>query len=256
MATRAVDPFQGNTALTARKKDEELTPFHKLFILEYLIDLNATAAYIRAGGDPFRAEALASKLLRNGHIVARHVKIALAERAARVGISADRVIREWGRMAFGDVRNVLREDGSLKNPHEYTEDDAAMIKGVKTRRIVELDADGKMQQAEITEITFIDRLSATNAVAKHLGMLNDKLDITVTSVATRMEEAMRRTGRRPPRRDDDEKPFIDVTDDDAPAPEEQKAKVDHELARMLGLPLDEGEDDDVPDLDTMLGRGT
>ena len=44
--------------------------------------------------------------------------------------------------------------------------------------------------------------------------------------------------------------------DDAPAPEEQKAKVDHELARMLGLPLDEGEDDDVPDLDTMLGRGT
>lgn len=247
--------FIGESALTERVKPEELTAFQKLFILEYLIDLNATAAFIRAGGDPFVAERMGAKLLRRGHIVARHVKIALAERAARVGISADRVIREWGRMAFGDVRNVLRADGSLKNPHEYTEDDAAMIKGVKTRRIVELDAYGKMQQAEITEITFVDRLSATNAVAKHLGMLNDKLDITVTSVATRMEEALRRTGRKLPKNQDD-KPFIDVTDDDAPPPEEEKAKVNHELARMLGLPLDEGEDDaDVPDLDTMLGRG-
>ena len=255
MAAVVPRAFEAGSAVTTRKKDEELTAFHKLFILEYLIDLNATAAFIRAGGDPFTAERQAARLLRRGHNVARHVKIALAERAARVGLSADRVLREWGRMAFGDVRNVLRADGSLKNPHEYTEDDAAMIKGVKTRRIVELDANGKMQNAEITEITFVDRLSATNAVAKHLGMLNDKLDITVTSVATRMEEAMRRTGRRPPK-EEDEKPFIDVTDDDAPAPEEQKAKVDHELARMLGLPLDEGEDDDVPDLDTMLGRGT
>ncbi len=243
--------FQAPTAVVSRTRPEELTPFQKLFILEYLIDLNATAAFIRAGGDPFIAEKQAPRLLRRGHLVARHIKIALAERAARVGISADRVIREWGRMAFGDVRNVLREDGSLKNPHEYTEDDAAMIKGVKTRRIVELDADGKMQQAEITEITFIDRLSATNAVAKHLGMLNDKLDITVTSVATRMEEAMRRTGRRPKK--EEELPYIDVTDDDVPVVDEV-AKQDHELARMLGMPIEgDDEEDDVPDLNTMLG---
>jgi phage terminase small subunit len=251
--------FFGPSALVERMAPEELTVFQAMFVREYLVDLNASAAYIRAGGEPSIAQRASVRFLKRGSLVAKHIQIALAERSARVGINADRVLRELGRIAMGDPRVLFREDGSLKSPTEYGEDDAPMIESVKTRRIVEviLGEDGKQKVApvEIQEVKLASKLTALQMAMKHLGMLKDQLDVTVTSVASRLEEAYSRTGRVPAKRDDDDmafdeqgRPVVDVDPDD-----EETQEVS-DVGEMLGIETGQHGEREPLDLDAMLGR--
>jgi phage terminase small subunit len=82
-----------------------MTPRQKFFVLEYLIDLNAKGAAIRAGYAPRHARARATALLRRPDI-ANAIREAMAERAQRTGITVARVIEEYARVAFADLRLV------------------------------------------------------------------------------------------------------------------------------------------------------
>lgn len=184
------------TARLLKQQEKPLTEMQQQFVIEYLIDLNATQAWIRAGGDPQSATIVASRLMRKGGNVWAAVQRALAERSSRVGVTADRVVMEFARIAFGDPRVLFNEDGSLKAPGQYNADDARMIAGVKTRRIVELgkDEDGNqiMQQAEIQEVRLESKTGALTALGRHLGLFNDKLDVSITPLDQRFAEAMAR----------------------------------------------------------------
>ncbi len=80
-------------------RPRELTPKQRAFIREYLVDLNATAAYVRAGYK-VRTDNVAAveahKLLRNPKIAAA-VAAAQAKRAARTEVSQDWVINRLKR---------------------------------------------------------------------------------------------------------------------------------------------------------------
>lgn len=165
----------------------------RLFVTEYLIDCSPTDAAIRAGFNPVNAQSV-GKALMNVPAVKASISRALAARSVRVGINAERVLRELGAMAFGDARAALNPDGSLKAPHEMSDDDAKMVAGIKTRRIVEIGDDGKMRQAEIQEVRFADKVRVLELVMKHLGMAKD---VTVhevgESLAKQLEAAHART---------------------------------------------------------------
>ncbi len=198
MSDTKLFPSDGTARMLDRVRPERLTQQQQLFVREYLIDLNATQAWIRAGGNPVNADKVGAKMMKKGTLVQIAVARAMAERSARVGITGDRVLRQFARIAFGDPRVLFRDDGSLRPPTEYSEDDASMIEGVKTRRIVELDGDGKMQQAEIQEVKIASQVGALTALGRHLGLFNDKLDVTVNgSLAARLQEAYKRTGTKP-----------------------------------------------------------
>ena len=104
---------------------------------------------------------------------------ATSSRAKRVGLNADRVLDHLGRILLGDPRAVFHPDGSLKAPSEMNDDDAMMIAGVKTRRIVEVGPDGKIQNAEIQEVKLVDKTAVMALAMRHLGMMNDKLTLEV-----------------------------------------------------------------------------
>ena len=178
--------------LMRAKPAAEVTPMQELFVREYLVDLNATQAWIRAGGEPASATRSVARLMKQGHPVKNMIDRAIAERSARVGLSADRVIREFARIAFGDPRVLFNDDGSLRAHGEYDPDDAVMIEGIKTRRIVEINPEtGKMAQAEIQEVKLASKISALNALGRHLGMFTDKVDVNVTTpLDQRFAEAM------------------------------------------------------------------
>lgn len=185
--------------LPARLPTTQLTAQQDLFVREYLVDLNATAAWIRAGGNPTNADRVASKMMKKGTLTAMAVARALAERSTRVGITADRVLEEVAKLAFGDPRVLFREDGALRSPHEYNRDDAAMIEGIKTRRIVEIAVgdDGKqaLVPVEIQEVKLASKAGALGMLMRHLGLNNDKLDVTLNApLAQALEEAFKRTG--------------------------------------------------------------
>lgn len=173
-----------------------MTPQQEVFVQEYLVDLNATQAAIRAGYPPARAGQAATIIMKHPPVRDQIAKL-MAARSRRVGINADRVLQKLGTIINGDPRSMFTDSGGLKQPTEMDKDDALMLAGVKTRRIVAMGEDGKMQPEEITEIKFVDPLSALSLAMRHLGMMNDKLDINVThDLATRLAAAYKRTAGR------------------------------------------------------------
>lgn len=81
---------------------ERLTAKQERFVREYLIDLNATQAAIRAGyshGDVGR------QLLAKTH-VQEAIQQAMSERAKRTRITADRVVKELALLALYDPANL------------------------------------------------------------------------------------------------------------------------------------------------------
>jgi len=73
------------------RNHRELTPRQKCFVGEYLLDLNATKAAIRAGYSEKSAEVTGSRMLRNAKVRAA-VDQAMEKRAKRNELSADYVI--------------------------------------------------------------------------------------------------------------------------------------------------------------------
>lgn len=78
-----------------------LSPKQKVFIAEYLVDLNATAAYKRAGyvAKGNAAESAAARLLRNVQVQSA-MKAAMDKRADDLDISAKYVLESIKRVAI------------------------------------------------------------------------------------------------------------------------------------------------------------
>ena len=84
-------------------RPQPLAPRQRVFVEQYLVDLNGKEAAIRAGYTPDAATVRAAKLLRRVP-VRQAVAAAMAARAARTGITVERVIAEYARIAFADWR--------------------------------------------------------------------------------------------------------------------------------------------------------
>ena len=111
----------------------KLTPKQRLFVQEYLIDLNATQAAIRAGYSVKNAEFQAHCLLKNPK-VKQAVKLAMYEREQRTKVTQDRVIEELAKIAFLNPTDVINEyDASLHN--SAAREDTAAISSIRVKRI-------------------------------------------------------------------------------------------------------------------------
>lgn len=83
-----------------------LTDKQQRFVEEYLVDLNATQAAIRAGYSEDTARSIGSENLTKPDI-ADAIAAAMAERSERVQITADEVLRELVDVALGDVNELI-----------------------------------------------------------------------------------------------------------------------------------------------------
>ena len=91
-----------------------MTRKQKRFVKEYMIDLNATQAAIRAGYSPETAYSIASENLRKPEIE-NYIAKEQAIISARTGVSVDRVLKELARIAFVNADNLIDiETGDLK----------------------------------------------------------------------------------------------------------------------------------------------
>ena len=106
--------------------NKKLSPKQKIFVSEYLVDLNAKQAAIRAGYSEKTAEVQGSRLLGNVKVAAV-IREKLEKRASRLEITAERLDQEAARIAFFDIRKLYREDGSLKPVSELDEDTARAL---------------------------------------------------------------------------------------------------------------------------------
>jgi phage terminase small subunit len=159
-----------------------LTPKQEAFKNEYLIDLNATQAAIRAGYSPKTAAEQGARLLTNVKVRA-HIDAALAERSRRTGVTADRVVRELARIAFIQAPDAINfDDTTLSN--DASEDDRAAIASVRTKKIPTQEGD-----VEEREIKLYDKIKALELLGKHLGMFTDKKEVELGAETRKTMEA-------------------------------------------------------------------
>lgn len=142
-----------------------MTKKQKLFCEEYLIDLNATQAAIRAGYSPETAGAIGAENLKKPQIQ-KAIARAMADRSRRTGVNADRVVMELAKIAFVNAADVIdADDATLKA--DAADEDLAAVQSVKVKTFGE---DGVER-----EIKLADKIKALELLGRHLGMFNDRL---------------------------------------------------------------------------------
>lgn len=137
------------------------------FCQEWLIDLNQKQAYIRAGYSPKNAEGGASALCAKDKVRARMDEL-LAERSKRTGVTQDRVVRELARLAFADITDVVDAALATVKPGA-TRDDTAAIASIKVK---------SGEDFTEREIKLHDKNKSLETLAKHLGMLTERVVLT------------------------------------------------------------------------------
>ena len=147
-----------------------LTKRQKLFVEEYLIDLNATQAAIRAGYSTKTAKEIGCENLTKPNIKTSIDK-ALAERSRRTGVNADRVIQELAKLAFVNPTDVMNMDEATVRG-DANRDDTAAISSVKVKTIP--TEDGNITEREVRTY---DKIKALELLGKHIGMFTDKFRI-------------------------------------------------------------------------------
>jgi phage terminase small subunit len=150
----------------------KLTEKQQRFVDEYLIDLNATQAAIRAGYSAKTADAQGSRLLGNVK-VQQAIAERMAERSKRTGINQDRVVLELAKIALVKMTDIIDDEGRIRP--DATEDDLACIESVKYKSS-ESDTGSSVER----EVKVASKLKALELLGKHLGMWNDKLDVNIT----------------------------------------------------------------------------
>ena len=146
---------------------KKLTDKQKQFCQEYIIDLNATQAAIRAGYSEKTARAIASENLSKLYIQ-EEIQKAMNARSKRTEITADMVARELARLGFSDISNYVewgKNNYKLKESVDLTKDQTASISEVSVH---------KSKDGGSIKFKLHDKGRSLEMLARHLGMFTEK----------------------------------------------------------------------------------
>ena len=153
------------------------------FVQEYIIDLNARQAAIRAGYSPKTAGAQSSRLLTNVNIQDEIAK-AMEDREKRTGITQDKVLAELSAIAFAKATDYVEVDYNgivrIKPTAELTDEQKKAIAGIK-------------EGANGVEVKLVDKAKALEMLSRHLGLFRDKLDVNIES-SEKLDDIMSQLG--------------------------------------------------------------
>lgn len=138
----------------------KLTPKQERFCEEYLVDLNATQAAVRAGYNTKTAYSIGQRLLKKVETQQRIEKLRKAQ-SERTEITADRVLAELAAIAFADRTKIsnIRENGEIA----FTPTDNLSADVKKTISGIECGKYG-------IKVSTCDKVKALELLGKHLGI--------------------------------------------------------------------------------------
>ena len=145
-----------------------LTDKQEMFCREYLIDLNATQAAIRAGYSDNTARKIGSENLTKPDIAQRIIDLK-SERNERVEINADYVLRRLVEIDEMDVLDILKDDGGLKMVHEWPKVWRTTLSGLDILTTV-TNFDETTMENILKKIKWPDKVKNLELLGKHVAV--------------------------------------------------------------------------------------
>jgi phage terminase small subunit len=160
----------------------------QLFVDEYIIDLNATQAAIRAKYSERTAKEIGFENLTKPHI-AEAIQNAMAQRSKRTEITADYVLKRHVEIDEMDVLDILDDDGNIKKIRDWPLCWRRTISGLDVQEIMVADTATVMKK-----IKWPDKIRNLELLGKHVDVQaytdNKKVtgEVTVTNLVAEISK--------------------------------------------------------------------
>lgn len=154
-----------------------LTAKQQKFAEEYIVDLNATQAAIRAGYSEKTAKSIGQENLTKPDLQ-EYIQQLMDERSKRTQITADMVLREYAKIGFSNITDYLK----VAEQEVNTDAGPMMIKTVDIFETDNIDRSKLDAIAEIKQtrdgiaLKLHDKKGALDSIARHLGMFKDRVE--------------------------------------------------------------------------------
>lgn len=148
----------------------DLTPKQARFVEEYLLDLNATQAAIRAGYAESGASVEGARLLANAKIGGA-VAAGLKARSERTKIDADWVLKRLAEEADADIADLYDEAGALKPVADWPAIwRKGLVAGIDVVEEFET-IDGKKERVGVVrKLRLSERIKRIELIGKHVNV--------------------------------------------------------------------------------------
>lgn len=144
-----------------------LTAKQQMFVKEYLVDLNATQAAIRAGYSEKTAKEMGYELLTKPHVQVA-IQAAMGKRAKKTEITAEKVLEQLARIAFANIGEFVEINGNTVTIKPFEQVDGTVLSEVA-------------ETQSGLKVKLNDKMKALELIGRHLGMFNDKLNVNMNN---------------------------------------------------------------------------
>ena len=172
------------------------------FVDEYLIDLNATQAAIRAGYSPKTAKLTGHRLITNDNVQAL-IQKGREKAQKRAEVSLDDILNEYKRIAFSGMSRFIKinDDGEpVVDLSDCTPEDLDLLTETQLEAFTENEG---ARQVRRIKIKTMDRLKALETLGKHLGLgekskeeAQDRLTLALIEISKQGSAAPIATARK------------------------------------------------------------
>lgn len=164
----------------------------KAFAREYLIDLNATQAAIRAGYSKKTAKSIGQENLTKPYIQDL-IEEGRKEAQKRNEVTLDDILAEYKRIAFGGMSKFVRINADNEPEIDLSQCSPEDIDLLSETQIEAFTENKGSRQVRRVKIKTMDRLKALETLGKHLGLGEKTRDDAINNLA----DAFRAAGVTP-----------------------------------------------------------
>ena len=178
--------MQAKTTVT-----QKLTPKEQRFCDEYIVDLNATQAAIRAGYSRHTARSIGSENLTKPAIIFQ-IESEKRERAIKTGIDAAWVVTRLANEVEADLNDIYDADGALLPVSEWP---LIWRQGLITCIDVEIiEGPDGTQMGVVKKIKISDRIKRIEMIGRHVSVkaFDERISLGIYDIPGRMERALKR----------------------------------------------------------------
>lgn len=173
----------------------KLTPKQEMFVLEYLKDLNATQAAIRAGYSKRTAEKIGSENLQKPEVRAA-IDAAKDKRSNKTGIDAAWLLERLADEATADIADIYDGDGNLKPVHEWPKIwRMGLVQGIEVEELFDGRGENREHIGRVRKVRLDNRVKRLELIGKHIGVKAFEETVNIKgldALADRLERASKR----------------------------------------------------------------